>query len=70
MALCRKNFDELSDVGRNMLIMNMSRLVQTKDKAVLRDMAEFVRSRLNVLPPTVIVFAGRMLEDIESRAKD
>lgn len=70
LALCRKNFDELSDVGRNMLIMNMSRLVQTKDKAVLQDMAEFVRSRLNVLPPTVIVFAGRMLEDIESRAKD
>lgn len=66
LALCRENFDALSDVCRNTLVMNMARLIQTKDKAVLRDMSDFVRSRLAVLPPVVIGFAGKLLESIES----
>lgn len=69
-ALCRDNFDALSDVGRNVLVMNMTRLIQTEDKTMLHDMAEFIRSRLSTLPPTVIVFAGKMLETIENREQN
>lgn len=69
VALCAENFEALSDVCRNALIMNMTRLVQTEDKEVLGDMVEFVRSRLSILPPVAITFAGRMLEGIESRLK-
>ncbi|MDE5611164.1 MAG: thioredoxin family protein [Odoribacter sp.] len=67
LALCRENFEALSGVCRNALVMNMTRLVQTEDKEVLGELAEFVRSRLSVLPPAAITFAGRMLDGIEER---
>ncbi|MDE6451271.1 MAG: thioredoxin family protein, partial [Odoribacter sp.] len=69
LALCRENFEELNDICRNSLIMNITRLIQTEDKSVLGDMVEFVRSHLSVLPPAVITFAGRMLDGVEERLK-
>ena len=58
-----------SDVGRNLLIMNITRLVQTEDQEILQQMAEFVRANLSILPPAIISFAGRMLDGIEERIK-
>lgn len=69
LKLCRENFDALSDVGRNLLIMNITRLIQTDEQEVLRQMAEFVRTNLNTLPPAIISFAGRMLDGIEGKIK-
>ncbi|MFR7879495.1 MAG: hypothetical protein ACLU4J_25620 [Butyricimonas paravirosa] len=61
LKLCRENMGALSDVGRNLLIMNITRLVQTEDQEILQQMAEFVRANLSILPPAIISFAGRML---------
>ena len=69
LKLCRENFDALSDTGRNLLMMNMTRLIQTDDQEILKQMAEFVRTNLNTLPPAIISFAGRMLDGIEGKIK-
>ena len=69
LKLCRENFEALSSTTRNLLIMNMTRLVQSDDPEVLQQMSKFVRTYLNVLPPAVVSFAGRMLDDIESKIK-
>lgn len=69
LKLCRENMGALSDVGRNLLIMNITRLVQTEDQEILQQMAEFVRANLSILPPAIISFAGRMLDGIEERIK-
>lgn len=47
----------------------MTRLVQSEDQEVLRQMSEFVRTYLKVLPPAVVSFAGRMLDGIEEKIK-
>ena len=67
LKLCKENVGELSDVGRNLLIMNITRLIQTEDQVILREMAEFVRANLSMLPPAIISFAGRMLDGIEEK---
>ena len=69
MRLCWENFEALSGTARNLLIMNMTRLVQSEDQEVLRQMSEFVRTYLKVLPPAVVSFAGRMLDGIEEKIK-
>lgn len=69
LKLCKENVGELSDVGRNLLIMNITRLIQTEDQVILREMAEFVRANLSMLPPAIISFAGRMLDGIEEKIR-
>lgn len=66
---CSKEFDKLNKSDRDLLILNMSRLIQTEDKNSLKAMSQFIRSRLSTLEPSTISLSGRVLENIESMAK-
>lgn len=67
LAMCGEEFDALDKADSDLLIMNMTRLIQTEDKTVLKDLSQFIRSRLSILNPNAISLAGRVLDNIESK---
>lgn len=64
---CEQEFPNLEENDRNILIMNMTRLIQTNDKALLKKMSVFIRTRLAEMAPSTISLSGRILETIESK---
>ncbi len=62
---CQKEFSSLAPVDRDLLIMNMSRLIKSKDQMVLKNASSFIRSHLSELRPDAIVLAGRVLAGFE-----
>lgn len=69
VKLCQENFEALSEPAQGLLIMNITRLVPTEDREVLRQIVGFVRENLKVLSPAVISFSGRMLDGLEAKIK-
>lgn len=69
LSMCGKEYDALSESARDLLIMNMTRLIKTDDKEILKDMSRFIRERLSGLRPSTISLSGRILDDIESKLK-
>ncbi len=65
--MCVKEYDGLEEADRSLLIMNLTRLIQTDDVAILKRMSEFIRNHLREMVPSCISVASRALEDIESR---
>lgn len=69
LKLCKKEYDKLSESGKSLLMMNLTRLLPTEDPEVLKGMSEFVRSKLATSSTNVIILAGRMLQSIEEGFK-
>lgn len=64
--LCMKEYKELEQREKNLLIINLTRLINTKEACMLRKLSRFVRSNLAEMPPATISVAGNILETIES----
>ena len=69
LEACKKEYANLSESGKNLLMMNVERLIPSKDPEILRGISEFVRAQLATASPVVITLSGRMLESIESGFK-
>jgi len=67
LSMCGKEYDTLSESARNLLIINMTRLIETDDKEMLKGMSRFIRERLSGLKPSTISLSGRILDGIESK---
>ncbi len=70
LSACQKKFSSLDPMERDLLIMNMSRLIKSKDIVVLKKASLFIRARLSELRPDAISLAGRVLGGIEEQIKD
>lgn len=68
-AVCKGEYDNLALNDRDLLVMNLTRLIITEDNGILKDMSQFIRSHLYEMSPTTIALAGRVLDGIESKLK-
>ncbi len=62
---CATEYDRLCTRDRTLLILNLTRLIDTKDKTVLKQISTFVRKRLADMDANTIALAGRLLSSIE-----
>lgn len=69
LELCKKEYNNLSESGKNILMMNITRLIPGKDPELLRGISEFVRGQLATASPIVITLSGRLLESVEAGFK-
>lgn len=69
LELCKKEYGNLSESAKNILMMNVTRLIPSKDPEILRGLSEFVRGQLATASPIVITLSGRLLETIEAGLK-
>lgn len=69
LADCEKYYPELDAADRDLLIMNMSRLIKSQDAALLKRTSTFIRSHLAELSSSAIALAGRILQTIETEQK-
>ena len=67
LANCAKEYEQLSQRDRTLLILNLTRLIDTKDKETLKDISSFVRNRLVSMDANTISLAGRLLSSIEQQ---
>lgn len=67
IGLCAKEYKLLEQRDKNLLIMNLLRLIDTKDTNVLQKLSLFVRSNLAEMPPATVSVAGNILETIEDK---
>lgn len=65
LSMCEAEFDVLDNADKNLLILNLPRLIDTKDKETLRNISQFIRSRLSQLDPNAITMSGHTLRSIE-----
>ena len=69
LKLCKAEYKKLNEAGKGLLIMNITRLIPSKDPEILKSMSEFVRGQLATSNPNVIMLSGRLLQSIEEGAK-
>ena len=69
LKLCKAEYKKLNESGKGLLIMNITRLIPSKDPEILKSMSEFVRGQLPTSNPNVIMLSGRLLQSIEEGAK-
>ena len=62
---CERVYDTLDSKDRTLLLLNLTRLIDTKDKAMHKRMSTFIRSRLSTMDANTISLAGRILGTIE-----
>lgn len=67
LANCAKEYEQLSQRDRTLLILNLTRLIDTKDKETLKGISSFVRTRLATMDANTISLAGRLLSSIEQQ---
>ena len=66
---CKAEYKKLSESGKGLLMMNITRLIPSKDPEILKGMSEFVRGQLATSTPNVIMLSGRLLQSIEEGFK-
>ena len=66
LELCKTEYGNLNESGQSLLMMNITRLIPSKDPEILKGMSEFVRSQLATASPNVITLSGRLLQSIEA----
>lgn len=66
LELCKTEFDNLSDSAKSLLMMNITRLVPSREPEILRGISQFIRSQLATATPIVISLSGRILQDVEA----
>lgn len=64
---CDKDYANLNPRDRTLLILNLTRLVDSKAPATLKRLSSFIRTRLATMEPNTISLAGRLLESIEAK---
>ena len=69
LKLCKAEYKKLNESAKGLLIMNITRLIPSKDPEILKGMSEFVRSQLPTSNPNVIMLSGRLLQSIEEGLK-
>ena len=69
LELCKSEYDNLSESGKGLLMMNMTRLIPSKDPEVLKGMSAFIRSQLATSSTNVIMLSARLLQSIEEGFK-
>lgn len=62
---CNSEYDNLNPRDRTLLILNLTRLVDTNDTAMKQRLSDFIRSRLAKMDGNTISLAGRLLDSIE-----
>ena len=67
MSMCENDYDTLDKTAKELLIMNMTRLIKTDDKEMLGRMSRFIRLHVGTLDGSAMSLAGRLVYDIESR---
>lgn len=67
LDMCEKEFDALNPADQNLLILNLPRLIESEDKAILQRISKFIRSRLSQLDPSAITMSGHTLRSIEEK---
>lgn len=65
LELCKKEYANLSESAKNLLMMNVTRLIPSKDPEVLSNLSGFIRGQLATASPIVIQLSGRLLQTIE-----
>lgn len=65
LAYCEQHFNDLTPRGRDILAINITRLISTDTPEGKESVSKFLRSHLSVLSPIAIQFAGRTLSNIE-----
>jgi hypothetical protein len=66
LELCKTEYGNLNESGQSLFMMNITRLIPSKDPEILKGMSEFVRSQLATASPNVITLSGRLLQSIEA----
>lgn len=69
LELCKAEYDNLNESGKNLLMVNMTRLIPSKDQEILKGMSEFIRGQLATSSANIIMLSGRMLQSIEEGFK-
>lgn len=65
LAHCNEEYDKLNPRDKTLLVLNLTRLIDSKDKDVLKQISTFIRSRLSTMEANTISLAGRLLSSIE-----
>uniref|UniRef100_UPI0025E8F53D thioredoxin domain-containing protein n=1 Tax=Prevotella sp. TaxID=59823 RepID=UPI0025E8F53D len=65
LAHCNEEYDKLNPRDKTLLVLNLTRLIDSKDKEVLKQISTFIRSRLSTMEANTISLAGRLLSSIE-----
>lgn len=61
----KANYNRLAPNSRDMIILNLTRLVQPSNDELKTGISKFLRSNLSTLSPVGIQFAGRTLQSVE-----
>lgn len=69
LSMCEKEFEALNNADRNLLIMNLPRLIKTENVETLKKVSQFIRSRLSGLDASAITLSGHTLRSIEENIK-
>lgn len=64
---CDADYSKLNPRDRTLLILNLTRLVDSKAPETLKRLSSFIRTRLATMEPNTISLAGRLLESIEAK---
>lgn len=64
---CKKEYDNLEETDKNLLVLNFTRLIKTEDKDVTNNIAQFIRGRLATMSGSTISLCGRLLESLERK---
>lgn len=65
LEFCSKNLNKLSDHGKEMLIMNTTRLIEPNTPEIKAGISKFIRANLAELPAYAIQMAGYTLGQVE-----
>ena len=66
---CKEEYDRLAPSDQTLLMLNLTRLITTDDPVVLKDIASFIRKRLEKMDANSIVLCARILGSIEEKIK-
>ena len=64
---CDSDYANLNPRDQTLLILNLTRLVDSKEPATLKRLSSFIRTRLATMEPNTISLAGRLLDSIETK---
>jgi thiol-disulfide isomerase/thioredoxin len=67
MADCNRLYGSLNANDQLLLLMNITRLVQTEDKEVIGSIVTFIRSRLSDMSPMSLSVSARILDSLEGK---
>ena len=70
LSYCDAHFDDFDRSEKDLIAMNLTRLISTDNKDLLKGMSKLLRKHVAELSPSGIQLVGRSLYSIESNAKE